>query len=111
MFQKFCCFALTFLKRHLMGTYRYKSSFNTLLDLSQFKLPLGMPQGGFVLELSKKSKSYFLAGGKIRATCPTVGQIQEHSTRSTQASSKTHLGPTFGPILHSLSTDTEIYKS
>lgn len=31
-----------------------------------------MPQGPLVRELSKKSKSYFLAGGNVRATWPAT---------------------------------------
>lgn len=33
-----------------------------------FHSPLGIPHGPGVLELSKKSKSYFRAGGKVSAT-------------------------------------------
>jgi hypothetical protein len=31
-------------------------------------LPFGIPHGAGVLELSKKSKSYFRAGGNVKAT-------------------------------------------
>ena len=44
-------------------------------------LPLGIPQGGLVLTLSKKSKSYCRAGGNVNATwhvtfCDTITNKQ-----------------------------------
>lgn len=44
---------------------------------------LGIPHGPGVRELSKKSKSYFLAGGYVRATCPHVKFIKTLETTST----------------------------
>lgn len=45
----------------------------TIADLSVAGcLPLGIPQGPLVRELSKKSKSYFRAGGNVSATWPDV---------------------------------------
>jgi hypothetical protein len=42
-----------------------------------------MPHGPLVLELSKKSRSYFLAGGYVRATRATV---KSHDARNTKNS-------------------------
>lgn len=50
------------------------------------KLPgklLGIPHGPGVRELSKKSKSYFRAGGYVRATCPHVKFIKTLEITST----------------------------
>lgn len=41
-----------------------------------WNLPFGMPHGPFVRELSKKSKSYFRAGGYVNATWPLINVIQ-----------------------------------
>lgn len=62
--------------RTVVQTYRvwfflYVKALNT-----KVKLPFGIPHGGFVLELSRKSRSYLLAGGKVNATCPyTITQL------------------------------------
>ena len=45
--------------------------------------PFGMPHGPLVLELSKKSRSYFLAGGYVKATWATV---KSHDARNTKNS-------------------------
>lgn len=49
----------------------------------EFYSPFGIPQGPLVLELSRKSRSYFLAGGYVRATWPTV---TSHDARNTKNS-------------------------
>lgn len=36
----------------------------------------GTPHGGGVLAVSKKSKSGYLAGGKVSRTCPKTSEIQ-----------------------------------
>lgn len=56
-----------------------------LFSFVLINLPLGMPQGPFVRELSKKSKSYFLAGGNVRATWPSVWSTS--TTNETKATS------------------------
>ena len=43
-------------------------------------LPLGIPQGALVLTLSKKSRSYFLAGGKVRPTWAEAGPATRDAT-------------------------------
>lgn len=44
-------------------------------------LPLGIPHGGFVRTLSKKSKSYFLAGGNDSPTWPLTGRTEVNIKR------------------------------
>lgn len=44
--------------------------------------PFGIPHGAGVLELSKKSKSYFRAGGNVKATWPHTRTVAELSTSS-----------------------------
>lgn len=47
-------------------------------------LPFGMPHGPFVRVLSKKSRSYFRAGGYVNATCALInGEQLKTSTVST----------------------------
>lgn len=41
-------------------------------------LPLGIPHGPLVRELSKKSKSYLRAGGYVSATCAEVNSRRQH---------------------------------
>lgn len=55
-----------------------------IVVIKQAGLPLGIPHGAFVLELSKKSRSYFRAGGNVSATCPSEGE----ATKTTPTKSK-----------------------
>lgn len=58
-------------KENTIGLNYYNRT-TSRTSLSLYLLPLGMPQGPFVLELSKKSKSYILAGGNVSATWATA---------------------------------------
>ena len=50
---------------------------------------MGIPQGYFVLTESKKSRSYCLAGGNVRATCPaTCLATSARSRRREEAASR-----------------------
>ena len=48
--------------------HQWKIIINRWRNAKYKNIPFGMPHGGFVLELSKKSRSYFRAGGYVRAT-------------------------------------------
>ena len=48
-------------------------------------LPFGIPQGGRVLTLSRKSRSYFRAGGKVKPTWARVPVNSEARTIATAA--------------------------
>lgn len=63
-------------------------------------LPFGMPHGAFVRELSKKSKSYFLAGGNVNATCPELFSTHAStkiSTLTLKDTNKRRCGPICPP--------------
>ncbi|KDR16700.1 hypothetical protein L798_09093 [Zootermopsis nevadensis] len=68
---------VVFLKRkscsHIQVHHAMKASF----------LPFGIPHGPLVLELSKKSRSYFLAGGYVKATW---ARVKSHDARNTRSS-------------------------
>jgi hypothetical protein len=67
---------VVFLKKsysHIPIHYAIKASYS----------PFGIPQGPLVLELSKKSRSYFLAGGYVRATW---ARVKSHDARKTRTS-------------------------
>ena len=52
-------------------------------NVTKLYSPFGIPHGPLVLELSKKSRSYFLAGGYVKATWATV---KSHDARNTKNS-------------------------
>lgn len=53
-------------------------------------LPLGWPHGGAVRALSRKSRAWVLAGGKVRLTCPSEDRrmMQQQSVRAAPRNTK-----------------------
>ena len=68
---------------HLVGLYTYCKMMHRAYNVTKLYSPFGIPHGPLVLELSKKSRSYFLAGGYVKATWATV---KSHDARNTKNS-------------------------